>query len=110
MTGEESKSQSDGGAGFEGQELPGRPESVAQLINNMTPEIHHSLRTAIELGKWQDGSRLSSEQLAHCMEAVILYEAKHLPEAERIGAPLKQECESSQSDSTQTLRFMDENK
>jgi len=110
MTDEQDNSEGSTSTGFEGQELPGRPDSLEQLINNMTPEIHESLRTAIELGKWQDGSRLSPAQLEHCMEAVILYEATHLPEEERIGAPLKQQCESSASDSTQTLRFTDESK
>ena len=95
--------------GIAGQELPGRPESLEQLISNVTPEIHESLRTAIELGKWQDGSRLTAAQLEHCMEVIILYEARHFPEEERVGAPLKQQCESGASDSTQTLRFTDEN-
>lgn len=109
MTDERDNSRNSISSGFTGQELPGRPDSLEQLISNMTPEIHASLRTAIELGKWQDGSRLSAGQLEHCMEAIILYEARHLPEEERIGAPLQQQCESSASDSTQTLRFKDEN-
>ena len=87
------------------KELPGRPDSLQELIANMTPEIYENLRSAVELGKWQDGSRLSPQQLEHCMEAVILYEAQNLPPAERTGAPLKQQCESADSADAQPLRF-----
>jgi len=40
-----------------------RPESLAELIDNISPTIYDSLKSAIELGKWPDGSRLSSEQV-----------------------------------------------
>lgn len=56
-----------------------------QLIANITPEIHTSLRRAIEIGRWPDGRTLSDEQRALCMEAVIAYEATHIDERERVG-------------------------
>ncbi len=56
-----------------------------ELIANMTPEIHQSLKRAIELGKWPTGQKLSAEQRETCMRAVITYDQKHLPEDQRTG-------------------------
>lgn len=69
-------------------------DSVEELIAAMTPAIYEKLRTAIELGKWQDGERLTPEQLEHCMEVMILYEARNLPAAQRTGANLPQSCQT----------------
>jgi hypothetical protein len=33
-----------------------------QMIESMTPDIYKSLKRAVELGKWPDGQRLTSEQ------------------------------------------------
>ena len=85
-----------------------RPDSVSELIASMTPEIYENLRSAVELGKWQDGSRLTAQQLEHCMEAVILYEARNLPPAQRTGAPLANDCASATDSATQPLFFTDE--
>ena len=43
--------------------LASRPESMEDLLQQMTPEIYGDLKTAIELGKWSDGSKLEQEQL-----------------------------------------------
>jgi uncharacterized protein YeaC (DUF1315 family) len=57
-----------------------------ELIANMTPAIHQSLKRAIELGKWPTGQKLSAEQRETCMRAVIAYDQKHLPEEQRTGS------------------------
>ncbi|WP_246480597.1 YeaC family protein [Motiliproteus sediminis] len=56
-----------------------------QLLEVMTPEVHAAMKTAVELGKWPDGRRLSSEEREACLQAVIAYDAKHLPEEQRVG-------------------------
>lgn len=56
-----------------------------QLIDSITPEIHANLKQAIEIGKWPDGRSLTPEQRELCMQAIIAYEAKHVPETERTG-------------------------
>lgn len=56
-----------------------------ELIENMTPEIHQSLKRAIEIGKWPTGQKLSLEQRDTCMRAVIAYDEKHLSQSERTG-------------------------
>ncbi len=59
--------------------------SFEQLISNMTPDIHVSLKKAIELGKWPDGRQLTREQLELCMEAVISFEHRFVDEKARVG-------------------------
>lgn len=71
-----------------------RPESIEQLIEGMSADVYASLKLAIELGKWGDGTRLQAEQIDFCMQAIILYEAKYLPETERIGFDLSSSCRS----------------
>ncbi len=71
---------------------PERPESLPELIENISATIYASLKSAVELGKWSDGTRLSSEQVERCMQAVILYEAENLPEQERTGFGLATGC------------------
>lgn len=56
-----------------------------QLIASMTPETYHSLRRAVELGKWPDGNPLTREQRESAMQAVIAWGEKHLDATQRIG-------------------------
>jgi len=51
----------------------------------LTPEIVDRLRTAVEIGKWPNGDRLTPEQRATSMQAVLIWEMKHLPENQRTG-------------------------
>ena len=56
-----------------------------QMIDAMTPEMYHSLRRAVELGKWPDGQKLTPEQRQNAMQATIAWGQKHLPEEQRVG-------------------------
>lgn len=62
-----------------------RIDSMDALIDSITPEIHENLKTAVETGRWANGERLSPEQVAHSMQAIIAYETRHLSEEQRIG-------------------------
>lgn len=84
-----------------------RPESIAQLIESMSAEVYDALKLAVEIGKWADGQRLDAQQRDFCLQAVILYEAKHLPEQDRIGFDLAANCESKNGD-TQTITVLTE--
>lgn len=55
------------------------------LFDSITPEIYQSLKRAVELGKWPNGEKLTREQRDNCMQAVIAYELKNLPEEQRSG-------------------------
>jgi uncharacterized protein YeaC (DUF1315 family) len=70
------------------------PETLELLLQEITPSVYDSLRTAVEIGKWEDGSRLSSGQIENCMQAIILYEAEHISEDDRTGALLNSNCAS----------------
>lgn len=60
-------------------------ESMQDILAMMNPEVHMNLKTAVELGRWQDGRRLTPEQLEYCMQAIIAWEQQHLPEEMRVG-------------------------
>ena len=72
-----------------------KPESIDALVEAMTPTIYENLKTAVELGKWGDGARLSREQVESCLQAIILYETKNLPESERIYSSIPTGCSST---------------
>ncbi|HEA52086.1 hypothetical protein LCGC14_0771420 [marine sediment metagenome] len=57
-----------------------------ELIERLDPNVYQSLRQSIELGKWPDGRKITPEQRATSLEAVIYYENLHnIPEQERVG-------------------------
>ncbi|VXC67678.1 YeaC family protein [Pseudomonas sp. 9Ag] len=68
--------------------------SFIEAIENITPEIYENLKTAVELGKWSDGRKLTPEQKETCLGAMIAWEMKNLPEEERTGYMGGQECAS----------------
>lgn len=74
---------------------------IEQVLQAVTPDVYKKLKLAVEIGKWPDGSKLSAEQRATCLQAVIAYDSQHKPESERVGfiAPKKhQHCGSSKGD------------
>ncbi|MFJ4371298.1 YeaC family protein [Pseudomonas japonica] len=68
--------------------------TFAQMIENITPEIYESLKLAVEIGKWADGRKLTSEQRELSLQAVIAWELQNLPEDQRTGYMGPQECAS----------------
>jgi len=65
-----------------------------QMIENISADIYERLKLAVEIGKWPDGERLSQEQKELCLQALITWEAKNLPEELRIGYMGEQHCKS----------------
>ncbi len=55
------------------------------VLNNLTEEIVAKFRQAIEIGKWENGNKLTPEQLQTCMQAVVIWEHEHLAVHERTG-------------------------
>jgi uncharacterized protein YeaC (DUF1315 family) len=68
--------------------------SFTHMIENITPEIYESLKTAVEIGKWSDGRKLTREQKELSLQAVIAWEVQNLPEDQRTGYMGPQECSS----------------
>ena len=50
--------------------------NIDVLVNSMTADVYVRLRSAVETGKWPDGTPLSDDQKASSMQAVLLYQAK----------------------------------
>ena len=48
---------------------------LKSIVNTMTSEIRDNFSRAIEIGRWADGTKLSDEQRATCMRAVIAWDA-----------------------------------
>ncbi|MFZ5756101.1 MAG: YeaC family protein [Pseudomonadota bacterium] len=55
------------------------------LVSRMDASTCAALRRAVEIGKFPDGRRLTDEQRALCMEAIIAWELQHLPPEQRTG-------------------------
>ena len=47
-----------------------------ELIQAMTPDIFTTMKTAVELGKWPDGSVMTSEQKEVVIQAILVYDAQ----------------------------------
>ncbi|MEY3668343.1 MAG: hypothetical protein RL572_1883 [Pseudomonadota bacterium] len=61
------------------------PDSMQALLDSITPDIHEALKSAVETGRWANGERLTPQQLEHSLQAIIAWEARHLPEEQRVG-------------------------
>ena len=59
--------------------------NIEQMLSVLNPEIVERLKTAVEIGKWPNGVVLTKEQRETCMQAVIAWELKNLPEDQRSG-------------------------
>jgi len=69
-------------------------EEYIKAISSITPEVVSNLRRAVEIGRWPNGQALTEEQRATCLQAIIAYEATHLPPEQRTGyvPPKKAAC------------------
>ncbi len=73
-----------------------KPQSLSELVTAMTHYIYVELRSAIELRKFNDGTRLTQEQLDNCLQLMILYEEQQLPQNKRTGFNLPINCKAQQ--------------
>ncbi len=51
---------------------------INKMIDEMPHKVYKRLISGVELGKWEDGTRLSSDQLESTMQLVMLYQARRL--------------------------------
>ena len=75
-----------------------------KLIGQLTPEIYTNMKRAVEIGRWPDGRRVTPEQRETCMQAVIAWEMKHLPEEERTGYVPRKDCSDKPDEQVVTLK------
>ena len=74
---------------------------MQRMLAVLTPDMIDKFRSAIELGKWPDGKRLTREQTETCMPAIIGWEMKNLPEHARSGCIPKESKEGEVCDNPQ---------
>lgn len=61
------------------------PGSLEDLLKTITPELYEQLKSAIELGRWENGDRLTDEQKANCLQIVIAYDEAFRSPEQRVG-------------------------
>lgn len=52
--------------------------NINQMAQNLTPEVYERLKTAVETGKWPDGTALDDAQRQHSMQLVMVYQSQVL--------------------------------
>lgn len=80
-------------------------------VNSLTPDIIERFRTAIELGKWPDGTKLTAEHRETCMQAVIMFDYQHKADGERVGDVRAKDCSTKPAADEQiaTLKWQSDN-
>ena len=73
-------------------------QNLEHLLQMISPDIHAKLRRAVEIGRWEDGTRLRPDQVEHCLQAIIAWEQQHLPPEQRIGH-MEDACRSKRDES-----------
>lgn len=48
-----------------------------EKVSNLNSDVIEKMKTAIELGRWGNGDKLTPQQTESAMQAVMLWEAKH---------------------------------
>lgn len=63
-------------------------KDLNKVIDEMPEEVYLRLKSATELGKWEDGTVLSEAQRESSLQVVMLYQARKLQQTEHftIGA------------------------
>ncbi|MCY4045951.1 MAG: DUF1315 family protein [Cellvibrionales bacterium] len=57
-----------------------------QMIQSMDQETYIKLKRAVEIGKWEDGTQLTSEQRELSLQAVIAFEIEqNMDDTQRTG-------------------------
>ncbi len=81
-------------------------------LEGLSPEIIERFRTAVELGKWPDGTQLTAAQKQTCMQAVIMFDYHNKEDGQRVGDITAAGCESKPAPEEQiaTLKWADEDK
>lgn len=59
--------------------------TLEELVDKMDAEMYTVVKRALELSKWPDGTMLDAEQKKMCMQAIIIYEDRHMEKNERSG-------------------------
>ncbi|MCC2615433.1 DUF1315 family protein [Aestuariibacter halophilus] len=87
--------------------------NIDALVSHITPETYQRLLSAVETGKWADGTPLTDDQKASTLQTVMLYQAKVLKSREHMSVgesgdivhKSKQQLKAQFSDNEDIARF-----
>ena len=66
---------------------------IERLLSIMNADVYQRLLSAVELGRWPEGHRLSEQQRAQAMQIVMLYQSRHNHLAEHLTVNTRGEIE-----------------
>jgi|GEM_PF-983457 len=69
-------------------------QDFIEKIKQLDAQVYQSIKTAVELGKWETGIKLAKEQLELCMQILIIWEEHNLPADQHTGF-MADKCKSS---------------
>jgi len=58
---------------------------LQKIIQSISPEVYQKIKSAVELGKWPNGVKLTKEQQQHSLQILIAYDASNAPYEQRVG-------------------------
>ncbi|WP_395755061.1 YeaC family protein [Edwardsiella ictaluri] len=76
---------------------------IERLISIMNEDVYQRLATAVELGKWPDGSRLSESQRGEALQMVMLYQSRHNHQAAHLTVNTRGEIEMKSKQALKAL-------
>ena len=84
-------------------------QSLDDLLKALNPQIVGSLKRAIELGKWPNGTALTADQKMLCGEAVAHWEQQHKASTDRVGyvPPKATPCADKHDDEDQAVTWVE---
>ena len=79
---------------------------IDEFVNRLGETEYAAVKRAVELGKWPDGRVLDAGEKALLLQAMIAWEARHLPPEQHTGYLVQPDCPSTPlTGDAQTLRF-----
>lgn len=83
-----------------------RPRDFASAASSLDRPTYENLRRALEIGRWPDGRTLDARQREICLDAVLTWEAAHLPEDQRTGYIERAACSGDDAPPEDRIRIL----
>lgn len=67
---------------------------MQELMQKMDFEIYENLKTALALGKWEDGKKLTKEQKENTMQLILMFEVENNIDLDKRVGFIEDACQS----------------
>lgn len=67
---------------------------MQELMQKMDFEIYENLKTALALGKWEDGKKLTKEQKENTMQLILMFEVENNMDLDKRVGFIEDACQS----------------